>query len=293
MSKIVVIGATGNYGGKAIEYLLERGVKPNDITAIYRNEEKVLPLREKGLEARYGDYQGKSFDPEVFQGAEKLLFVSGIDPDNLTRIKNHITVVDAARQAGVKHIVYTGLAYPERAHLGMESVHLATECAIKAAAIPYTFLRNTFYTDFFLVPQELKRAVDGGKLFTLAQGRKINFVSRADMAKAAAVVLTAKGHINKTYEITAPQAYSYNDIADMLTEVSGKKVECVETTREQYAAYLTELGVPAELQMWDSGMMQPGFADGWGEATDPALSDLIGADNIKTPKQIIQEIFKS
>ncbi len=292
MGKIAIVGATGSYGGKAIEHLLERGVKPADILAVYRNEKKAIPLKEKGLEIRYGDYQQASFGPEVFQGAEKLLFISGIDPDNLTRIKDHIVVVDAARQAGIKHIVYTGLAYPERASLGMESVHVATECAIRAAAIPYTFLRNTFYTEYFLVPQELKRAVNSGKLFTLAKGKKINFVSRGDMAKAAAVVLTTDGHINKTYEITAPNAYSYHDIANILAEVSGRKVECVETAREQYAAYLTELGVPAEQQMWDSGMMQPGFADGWGETTDPALANLIGADSIKTPKQIILEIFE-
>lgn len=291
MTKIAVIGATGNYGGKLIEYLLQRGVEPSDIIAVYRNEEKALPLKEKGLEVRYGDYQGTNFGPEVFQGAVKLMFISGIDPDNLTRIKDHITVVDAARQVGVKHIVYTGLAYPHQAKLGMESVHVATECAIKAAAIPYTFLRNTFYTEYFLVPQELKRAVDSGKLFTLAQGKKINFVSRDDMAKSAAVVLTTEGHENKIYEITAPKAYSYNEIAEILTEVSGKKVECIETTTEQYTAYLTKIGVPQELQMWDSGMMQPGFANGWGETTDSALADLIGADNIKTPKQIIQEIF--
>lgn len=52
-----------------------------------------------------------------------------------------------------------------------------------------------------------------------------------------------------------------------------------------------EIGVPAELQMWDSGMMQPGFVNGWGEATNSALSDLKGTDNIKTPIQIIREIF--
>lgn len=290
MDKIAVIGATGNYGGKAIEYLLERGVSPGDIVAVYRNEEKAEHLKKAGMELSFGDYQSGHFGSDVFKGAKKLLFISGMDMDSLKRIQDHLVVVDAAQKAGIQQIVYTGVAFPEKADLGVQDVHLATEYAIKAAAIPHTFLHNTFYTDYTLVPQELKRAVDSGKLYTLAQGRKINFVSRADMAKAAAVVLTGDGHINKTYEITAPRAYSYQDIADILTKVSGKKVECVETTMEAYAAYLDEIGIPKELQIWDSAMMQPGFVNGWGEITDTALSDLIGTENIDSPEQIIQKM---
>lgn len=238
----------------------------------------------------YGDYQSGHFPPEVFKGAEKLLFIFGIDMDSFKRIQDHMVVIDAARKAGIRQIVYTGLAYPHKAKLGMEDVHLATEHAIKAAGIPYTFLRNTFYTEYFLVPHEMKRAVESGTIYSLAQGHSINFVSRDDMAKAAAAVLTSDEHLNKIYEITAPEAYSYRDIANILTEVSGKNVAYTETTVEAYSAYLDEIGVPKELQMWDSGMMQPGFVNGWGENTDSALADLIGAENIKTPKQIIRKM---
>lgn len=290
MSKIAIVGATGNYGGKAIESLLQHGINPNNIVAIYRNEEKAAPLKELGLEMSYGDYQSGHFDPEVFKGAEKLLFISGIDMDSFKRIQDHMVVIEAACKAGIQQIVYTGPAYPHKAKLGMEDVHLATEHAIKASGIPYTFLRNTYYTEYFIVPQEMKRAVESGKLYSLAQGRSINFVSRDDMAKAAAVVLTSDEHLNKIYEITAPKTYSYQDIADILTEVSGKNVEYVETNIEAYGAYLDEIGIPKEFQMWDSGMMQPGFSNGWGENTNSALADLIGAENIKTPKQIIQEM---
>lgn len=292
MSKIAVLGATGNYGGKAIEYLLALGVKPADIIAIYRNEEKAAPLKEKGITVRYGDYSSSEFSHVVFEGAEKLLFVSGGDPDNMNRIKHHVTVIDAARQAGIKHIVYTGISYPEKSTFGMENVHIATECAIKAAAIPYTFLRNTFYMEYFLVPHELKRAIDSGKLLTLAQGKKINFVSRNNMAKAAAVVLTSGEHENKTYEITAPQSYSYRDIADILTEISGRNIAYVEATNEQLTAYLNEQGVPAEMRAWDTSRFQSGFVNGWGESTDAALMNLIGVEQIIAPKQFIQGILK-
>ncbi len=291
MSKIAVLGATGNYGGRAIEHLLNKGVQPSDIVAIYRNEEKASSLKGKGLELSYGDYQSDNFGPSVFKDAEKLLFISGLGQDNFKRIQDHIVVIDAARRAGIKHIVYTGLAFPEKSTFGMENVHLATEYVIKSTGITYTVLRNTFYTDFLFIPRDMKRAVNDGKLYSLSKGVKVNFIPRDDMAKAAAAVLTSEGHDNKIYEITSPKTYSFKDIADILTKVSGKKVEYVETTIEEYTKHLDGLGIPKESQMWDPVMFQLGFVNGWAEVASSALSDLIGVENIKTPEQLIREMF--
>ncbi|KAG4107271.1 NAD(P)-binding protein [Neocallimastix lanati (nom. inval.)] len=288
MGKIAVLGSTGKYGGKAIDYLLEFGVSPSDIIAIYRNEEKALPLKERGLEIRYGDYQKDNFSPAVFEGAEKLLFVSGFDVDSFKRIQDHLVIVDNARKAGIKHIVYTSIANPENSDFGHENVHLATEYAIKAAQIPYTFLRNTFYLAFFLVQKDLKRAVDSGIFYSLSKGRKINLVTRENMARAAAVVLTSEGHINKTYEITAPKAYSYKEISEILADVTGKKIEFVETTKEDYTNYLNSLGIPEKFHQWDTGIAQIGYSTGWAEKESPDLANLIGVENITTPRQLIE-----
>ncbi|ORX84140.1 NAD(P)-binding protein [Anaeromyces robustus] len=290
MGKIAVIGSTGKYGGKAIDYLIERGVSPSDIIAIYRNEEKALPLKDRGLEIRYGDYQKEDFSEKVFEGAEKLLFVSGLDEDSFKRIQDHMVVIDAARKVGLKQIVYTSIANPENSIFHHENVHLATEFAIKAAKIPYTFLRNTFYLQYFVVQKDLKRSVDSGIFYSLSKGKKINLVTREDMAKAAAVVLTTEGHINKTYEITAPEAYSYKDICDTLADVTGKKIEFVETTKEEYVAYLDKIGVPKQFQQWDTGFAQIGYSSGWAEKTSPDLANLIGKENITTPRQLIEKM---
>ena len=291
MVKIAVIGATGFFGTKAIEGLLKRGVKPEDIVAIFRNECKTGALKEKGVELRHGDYQSKDFGAQVLEGVDKLLFISGFALDPLKRIEDHIAVVRAAKDAKVKHIVYTSLAYPEKSCSGLEQVHLATEHTIKAAGIPYTFLRNTFYTEYTLVPDNLKRAVEDGVLYTLAQGHKINFVCRDDMAEGAAAVLSSEGHENKVYEITAPTVYTYADIAMILSEVTGKEVKCVETTPAEYTAYLDKHCVPPEARIFEPVLIQVGLLGGWAEGTNPALAQLIGAENVKGPKQIVQEMF--
>lgn len=291
MGKIAVIGATGHYGTRAIEEMIRSGVNAQDIVAIHRNEEKASALKAKGVETRFWNYSESPADPAAFGGADKLLFVSGNDADPLNRIRQQLAAVEAARQAGIHHIVYTGLAYPEKSVSGLENVHLATECAIKASGVPYTILRNTFYAEYTLVPHELKRAAASGRLMNLAGGRRINFVTRADMAKAAAAVLTAEGHEGKTYTITAPETYSYADVAALVSEIAGVKVEAVSATPEQMKAYLDELGVPPELQAWDSSVYQPGFAFGWAETADSALADLIGRDAIATPRDIVAAAF--
>jgi len=291
MGKIAVVGATGFYGGIAINYLLQRGVTPSDIVAIYRNESKAVPLKEKGLELRKGDYQSGSFPPEIFEGVEKLLFIPGNDPDSLKRIKDHIVVVEAAAKAKISHIVYPGIAFPEQSTFGLENVHVATERSIKAANIPYTFLRNAFYSEYVLPDNELKRAVESGVLEVLPSPKKINTVSREDMAHAAAVVLTTEGHINKSYDITAPEAFSYQDVADALTKVTGKTVIVQETTYEKRSAFLDSIGVPKPFQAFDAVLIQAGFADGWAELTSTTLVDLIGVDNVTTPEKIAKRIF--
>ena len=260
--------------------------------AIYRNEVKAQALKEKGIELRFGDYQSKEFGAQVFEGVDKVLFISGFALDPLQRVQDHLAVVRAARDAKVKRIIYTSLAYPEKCQFGLEEVHLVTEHIIKASGIPYTIMRNTFYTEVTLVPDNLKCAVKDGVLYTLAQGHRINFVCRSDMAEAAAAVLVGEGHENKVYEITAPATYTYADIAKILSEVTGKDVKCVETTVEDYTAVLDKHGVPMEARVFEPVLIQPGLLGGWAECSDSSLANLIGAENVKTPKQIIQEIFQ-
>ncbi|ORX86107.1 NmrA family protein [Anaeromyces robustus] len=289
MGKIAVVGGTGHYGSKAIDGLLERGVSPSDIVVMYRNEKKALPFKERGMEIRYGDYGKEGYPEGIFKDIEKILFVSGFEMDGLKRIKDHIVVIEAARAANVKQIVYTSFANLYKINCGLEDVHIATERAIKASKIPYTFLRNTFYSEYYLNKVYLKRSIDSGIFYTLAKGRGVNFVSRDDMAKAAAVVLTTEGHLNKAYDITNPKPYTYKDIVEILKELTGKKVELVETTKEEYSAYLDSIHVPKQFQFIDAAMLQQRFVDGWGEICSPELANLIGEENITTPRQFIEK----
>ncbi|EOD6733008.1 hypothetical protein RFE05_005226 [Klebsiella pneumoniae] len=79
----------------------------------------------------------------------------------------HANVVKAARDVGVKHIAYTGYAFAEESIIPLAHVHLATEYAIRTTNIPYTFLRNALYTDFF-VNEGLRASIESGAIVTNA-----------------------------------------------------------------------------------------------------------------------------
>lgn len=294
MGKIAILGAAGHYGTEAVKALLNRNVAPGDMIAIYRNSMESLKNTKLVLR-RGGDYAGEEFGPAVLDGAEKLLFISGGGMDGLVRIQDHLAVVKAAKAAGIRHIVYTSIAFPDHACVpfGLGTVHQATEAMIRAAGIPYTFLRNTFYADYYLVPKELQRAVKTGKLISTAQGASINFVLRENMAEAAAAVLTAQGHENKVYTITAEHAYTYRDVAGMLSEASGKPVEYIECAVEQAKAYLDQSGMDQEAQKADTAFVQPAFSGGWASGTTRDMVDLIGRNRYIEPKEIIRKALKA
>ena len=287
MTKIGVIGATGHLGGKVVDYLLEDGVNPKDIVAFYRDEKKAANLKGQGVELRYGDYSGDGYEKDTLAGIDRLLFISSSNMDSFGRIVDHVGVVKAAREAGVKHIYYTSLAYPESALFDLRHVHIATESAIRVSGMPFTFLRNTFYLEVFFTEKDVKRAFATGKVLSLTKGRGLNLVSRDDMARATAVALRTDGHENQTYTFARPDTFTVKDVVEVLNALSGKSVTFEESTPDAVKAYLTELGVPKEYQMWDSISMQFGYAEGWAENVSTDLVDLIGEENLTSMKDYV------
>ncbi|QAV27680.1 NAD(P)-dependent oxidoreductase [Neobacillus thermocopriae] len=271
---IVVTGATGQLGGLVIQHLLKK-VPASQIIAIARNVEKASALADQGVEVRHGDYDDSESLEKAFAGAAKLLFISSPDTDNTLRIVQHANVVKAARDAGVKHIAYTGYAFAEEAKLPLAYVHLATEYAIRTTNIPYTFLRNALYTELF-VNEGLRASVESGALVTNAGNGIINSVTRNDLALAAATVLTEEGHENKTYNLVSNQPWSFDDLAQILSEVSGKKVVHQPVSFEEEKNILVNAGLPepiAEL----TAVIYDAVSKGETSKTSDDLQKLIGS----------------
>ncbi|HBW81459.1 MAG TPA: NAD(P)-dependent oxidoreductase, partial [Sphingobacterium sp.] len=219
---ILVTGATGNLGKATIDSLLNRGIAPNNITALVRDESKAAELKSKGLQIKLGDYQDLESLKSAFRGVDKLLLVSS-SSDIGKRFEQHKNAINAANESGVGHIIYTSFDMKnlQQSIMGGEvRYHAYTADYLRQTGIPYTLMNNTMYADMipFLVGKDI---LNNGISIPAGDG-KTPFLPISEMAEANAVVLTTPGHENKEYIIASETAFSFAEIADLLSDISGK-----------------------------------------------------------------------
>lgn len=239
---ILVTGATGNLGTATVQFLLKK-VPADQVAVLVRDENKAADLKGLGVNVRVGNYHYKDSLVKAFQGVEKLLLVSSNDfNDRLGQQKN---AVDAAKEAGVKHILYTGVSMQNAENSAAKPImsdHLDTEKYILDSGLTYTFLRDNLYAD--VVPTFIgEHALENGIQFPAGNGR-VPYALRKEMAEAFANVLTTLGHENKTYEISNVESYSYQDVAAALAAHSGKPVTYTDVSAADFSKALADAGVP-------------------------------------------------
>ncbi len=271
---IVITGATGALGSLVVQHLLKK-IPASEIVVSVRHPEKASALAEQGIEVRHGDYDDPASLQTAFAGASRLLLISSSLLDDTARVRQHATAIEAAKKAEVGQIVYTGVAYAEKVGMTLAQVHQATEHALHTTGIPYTVLRNAFYTHLFVNPS-LKAAVERGELVTSTGSGKLNTATRNDFALAAATVLTEEGHQNKIYELTASQPWSFDELAQLLSQTSGKRVTHHSISESEIGAELKQSGMPEGFIPFQI-MIYRAIANGEFASTSEDLRKLIGS----------------
>jgi len=242
--KTLITGSTGHLGSATIKFLLNK-VSPSEIAALARNEEKAKSLINKGVDVRIGNYDDYNSLVKAFQGIDNLLLISASEIGN--RAAQHINAINAAKEAGVKHIVYTSFIRqkddPNSALWFIAKDHVETEEHLVNCGIPYTLFKNGFYMDM-ITDFIGENVLETQTVFLPAKEGKVNFALRKEIAEALANVLTSEGHKNKTYDIGGEETVSFGRIADILTEISGKKINYVSPDAETYKQELAKHNVP-------------------------------------------------
>jgi NAD(P)H dehydrogenase (quinone) len=161
-----------------------------------------------------------------------------------TRVPQHERAIDAAVRAGVGHVLYTSIPNPTPDHPGpVPAEHRATEEAIRASGLAWTFLRNSIYAEMQSASAEA--ALASGRHVTNTGDGRTAFVSRQDCAAVAAAVLTGDGHEGQAYDVTGPELLAADGLAALYAETGGKPVEVVQVDDAAYAAGLVEhAGLP-------------------------------------------------
>ena len=281
--KIGITGATGQLGRIVIEKLKKK-IPAEKIVALARSKQKAADL---GVEVREANYDQPETLKSALQGVDTLLLISGSEVGK--RAPQHRNVISAAKSAGVKWIVYTSILRADTSTISLAGEHLATEKALKESGIPFTLLRNGWYTENYT--GSIPGALAGGALAGSAGNGKIASAARADFAEAAVVVLTGSGHQGKVYELAGDEAYTLSDLAAEVSRQSGENIKYNNLPEKEYASLLTGFGLPEALAKsiagWDVSASK-------GELFDDGrqLSKLIGRPT--TPlADVVKQALKS
>lgn len=254
---IAVTGATGQLGRLVIEKL-KQTVPASDIVALVRSPQKAADL---GVPTRAADYSKPETLDAALAGVDTLLLISGNEIGQ--RAAQHHNVIEAAKKAGVKRIVYTSLLRADTSPLNLAPEHVQTETELKASGIGYTILRNGWYTENYT--GSIAPAIANGALYGSAGDGRISSAPRADYADAAVAVLTSDGHDGKTYELAGDDAYTLSDLAAEISKQTGKDIPYRNIPEADYAAALKGAGVPegfaAAIASWDIGVSQGALFD--------------------------------
>jgi NAD(P)H dehydrogenase (quinone) len=279
MGKILVTGASGNLGRKTLQHLLKR--RPaSDLVGLARDPEKAADLAAQGIEIRKGDYFDYGSLLNTFSGIEKVLLIATIGFSD--RNTQHYNVITAARQAGVKQVVYTPVVRREGSNFILPEItvpDIFAEQTLKASGLIYTIVRQPAFLETFQF-QFGDKVYEKG-LRVLAGDGKQAPASQEDIAEAQAVVLAEEGHENKIYSLNSDPAVSYADIARILSDTRGTSVPLIPVTEEEYIAYQVEEGLPEPFARFALAWVLGTNLGEYGELTDD-LERLIGRKPLTT-----------
>lgn len=237
---IVITGAAGKLGRQVIEGLLEKAPAAEIIAAV-RNPDKAGDLAALGIQVRQADYAQPETLRSALAGAEKVLLISSSEVGR--RIPQHQAVIDAAKSAGVKLLVYTSILRADSSSLALASEHKATEENIRASGLPFVFLRNGWY--FENHTEQLGPAVQHGAILGGAGEGRFASAARSDYA-AAVAVLASPGHENKVYELAGDSSFTLSALAAAVSQQAGKPVMYHDLPAQEYQKALMGFGLPAD-----------------------------------------------
>jgi NAD(P)H dehydrogenase (quinone) len=241
MGKIIVSGASGQFGHAAAEQLLDI-CEPGDVICLSRSTDKLADLAARGADVRAADFDSPDGLVEAMEGGEKLLLISTTMVGE--RPRQHGNAIAAAKAAGARHIVYTSIidgGNPNHPAVEQHD-HYATEQLLRQSGLDWTILYNSQYSEAIATAMAIPALEAGTKPDNCGDG-KIAFVSRDDCVAVAVAVLTQEGHANKTYNVTGPELLSVPEAMAMVSEMSGKPIELIPVDDEGMYQYFDSLGV--------------------------------------------------
>ena len=267
---IAVFGATGQLGRLTLSALRDAGVPAERIRALGRNPAVLEGLAAEGFPAFRIDLDDPAGLSEPLSGVDSVLLISGTEVGR--RVPQHRAAVGAAAAAGVRRLVYTSAPSASTVP-GISSEHKETEDLLADSGLATTILRNIWYTENYRA--EFEQARTTGTIINSAGSGRIPSATRADLAGAAAAVLTTEGHEGRAYELSGDVAWSWDEFAAAAADILGRQVSYQAISPDVHREKLTAAGLAPEAVELVLAM-DANARDGLLESTPGDLSRLLG-----------------
>lgn len=248
--RYIVTGTDGQLGRRIAQNMLD-SVSGNDLTFTVSNMKFLKPeLKEKweaaGVKVAEANYDNFDQMVEAFKDGDRIYIMSGLEVGK--RTKQHRDAIDAARKAGVKHIIYNsciGATEPEYKKVYITPDHTATELYLRELNdVTWNTMRNNLYLENYLTMYPMLAFMSDNKWYSTAKDGKATFVHKDDVARAGAALLLGKGDPNTSYNICGSQHISVREICDIVSKASGISLKYYGVDAEEYYDYLAKLNIP-------------------------------------------------
>jgi uncharacterized protein YbjT (DUF2867 family) len=253
MRPVLVTGATGTVGSHVVRELRDRGVP---VRALVRGPDAAS----EGVEVVQGDFERPDTLRAALDGVDRVFLAA---PNHPRQDLHETTLIDAAVAGGARRVVkLSAIGASPGSPVAFWDCHGRVEAHLRASGLEWAVLRASFYMTNLLAAADQVR---DGRLLAPADGARIGMVDPRDVAAAGAALLTREALDPGVHVLTGPAAITYDDVAAVLSEVTGRPTEFVPVPDEDARRGMTAAGLPdwfAANLVALFGLLRRGAADG-------------------------------
>jgi uncharacterized protein YbjT (DUF2867 family) len=234
--QVVVTGATGQQGGAVTRALLAKGIP---VRALVRAAESPAAerLRRSGVELVVGRMEEPASLDRALAGADALFAVTTPFEGVAAEAHKGIALVDAARRAGISHLVYTSACHADQS-TGIPSFESKrrVEEHLRASGVPFTIVAPVYFMENLLTPFSRSSLREGQYARWMPLERRLQLIAVEDVGRFCAWVFTHReeflGHRVDLAgdELDGPQA------AAILSRALGREIQAVALPLEGFPA---------------------------------------------------------
>ena len=269
LTLLLVMGATGNVGSQVVKQLADTGA---NVRAAVRSPRKAESLKSERVSLTEFDTDKPETVEAAFQGVDKVFLLTPLVPNMVELSAN---LVAAAKKAGVKHIIKSsGMGAEVEPGITLTRWHREAEKAIEASGIAFTFVRSNGFMQNYANFNGATIKTQNTFYLPLGDG-KVSYIDTRDIAAVAVAALTQDGHEGKAYEVTGLEAIYNQEIAEIISQVVGRKINYVDVPEDAARSEMKQSGMPdvlIDLTMKLYEIYKAGYAS---EVT-PTVEQIIG-----------------